>query len=194
MGGRMDLESATTEELAAAASEFYRSVILHGSTDPEKTRGLAACAGMLLLRGADLPPPVLRWLGIALLAIGDGADAASAFRTKRPQGRPPAVDWVDIAIRYHALFRARIASTTACTSIAVDLAMETGREVDEKTVRNVVDEHIRWLYESEDAEFLRDLTPLEALHILELDRGYRELFRPFNGGKLGPHVNIEDED
>ena len=72
--------------------------------------------------------------------------------------------------------------------------METGRDVDEKTVRNVIDEHIRWLYESEDAEFLRDLTPLEVLHLLELNRGYRELLRPVDGGRLGPHVNSEEAD
>ncbi|WP_415258099.1 hypothetical protein [Thauera phenylacetica] len=187
----MDFETATTHELKQAALEQHRIVIMQGKFDPERARLLAGCVGTLIMRGASLPAPLRRWVGCGLMGIGIGTDPSAAFHLKRPRGRPNVVDWTDVAARYHALATSGVAHYTACAQIAADLSAEAAREVDEKTVRNICDDHISWLYALAPAELLRELTSAEVLEVLMANRGMREQLRPFFGGSLPGGLEAE---
>jgi hypothetical protein len=67
--------------------------------------------------------------------------------------------------------------------------METGREVDERTVRNIYDAHIAWFYEDFPVELSRRMTSAEVLEILMAYRSLREHFRPFFDGSLPPGLD-----
>jgi len=195
MGWRMDLEKATSAELEHAALEHYHAVIDLGEFAPEKARKLAGCVGALVMRGAPLPPELRQWVGCGLLAISGDGDPAAAFHLVRRQGRPPAVDWAEVALRYHALFSRGVSRSTAFAQIAADLSAE-GRDVDEKSIRNSYKKNIQWFYELSKGyeDFTRQMECDEVLSVLMANNALRMQMGVFFDDRLAPGLGETDEE
>lgn len=161
---------------------FHRSV-LKGKIDEPSARELLGLVGAHLGRADSIPEQATNWLSHVLVAIGNGADPAVALRLQAPKGRPEVLDWEEVLWRYHILWLDGVAHTSACAQIATDISA-SGTEVDEKTVRNLYEKNLGWLYET----FPRDVLELASagviLELMCLGREMQEVARAHLGTTL----------
>lgn len=158
-------------------THLYRAVALGGKVDELSTRELLRMIGHALMRGEQPPIDIAQWLGIALLAIGKGADANVALRLKARRGRPDRVNWEEVFERYHALYLGGVAHTTACAQIAADMSAD-GIEVDERTIRNSYEKNLRWTYETFPRHVLESVSEDTVFQIVCVVREARGMFQP----------------
>lgn len=163
----------------------FSNAVLAGKVDEPSARKLLRLIGVMLATEKPLPRNVRQWLANALIAIGDGAEPAAALRIKSPKGRPERLEWDDVFLRYHALFRLGTAHTIACAQVAADLSAP-GADVDEKTVRNLYDKHFAWLYELFPRDLLVIADEWDVFELVLSAREMREVFRARTVNKLVP--------